>query len=110
MVAAKADMGIAARYAELAGAEGARVYPKLLMEFERTCYWLCEIEGIANLLDNDPVLKQAVALRNPYVDPLSLIQLDFLRRWRDGGRADPALESALIETARGIARGMQNTG
>jgi phosphoenolpyruvate carboxylase len=110
MVAAKADMGIAARYAELAGAEGARVYPKLLMEFERTCHWLCEIEGIANLLDNDPVLKQAVALRNPYVDPLSLIQLDFLRRWREGGRADSALESALIETARGIARGMQNTG
>jgi phosphoenolpyruvate carboxylase len=49
-------------------------------------------------------------LRNPYVDPMSLVQVDLLRRWREGGRDDAELETALFATVRGIARGMQNTG
>ena len=55
-------------------------------------------------------LRRAIALRNPYVDPISLVQVDCLRRWRATGREDAALEGVLMETVRGIARGMQNTG
>jgi phosphoenolpyruvate carboxylase len=49
-------------------------------------------------------------LRNPYVDPMSLVQVDLLRRWRKRDRDDPGLERALFTTVRGIARGLRNTG
>ena len=41
---------------------------------------------------------------------MSLVQIEMLRRWRDGGRADPELERVLVQTVRGIARGLRNTG
>lgn len=110
MVLAKADMGIAAQYAELAGEVGERFYPCILEEFERTCAWICQVRDQNDILDRNPVLQRAIRLRNPYVDPLSLIQLDFLKRWRKGHREDAELERVLVETVRGLARGMQNTG
>jgi len=56
------------------------------------------------------VLRRSIGLRNPYVDPISLLQVDLLERWRAGGSTDVDLERALRSTVRGIARGMQNTG
>jgi phosphoenolpyruvate carboxylase len=50
-----------------------------------------------------------VRLRNPYVDPLSLIQVDLLRRKR-AGTADPSLDYAIVATMNGIAAGLHNTG
>jgi phosphoenolpyruvate carboxylase len=110
MVLAKADLAIAHRYAELAGALGERVFPLLQSEFELTQEWVCRIQQEESLLDRDPILQQNIRLRDPYVDPLSLMQVDLLRRWRAADRNDSALERALIITVKGIARGMQNTG
>ncbi|NNF06326.1 MAG: phosphoenolpyruvate carboxylase, partial [Candidatus Eisenbacteria bacterium] len=56
------------------------------------------------------LLRAIIKLRNPYVDPMSMIQVDLLRRWRATDRADQALEGALFDTVRGIARGLRNTG
>jgi len=110
MVLAKADMPIAARYAELAGKAGARIYPLVLAEFELTRRLVCDVQETRELLDRDAVLRRAIRLRNPYVDPMSLVQVELLGRWRAGGRKDPELEQALFATVRGIARGLQNTG
>jgi phosphoenolpyruvate carboxylase len=49
-------------------------------------------------------------LRNPYVDPMSLLQVDLLRRWRDGKHEDEELFDALLASVNGIAQGLQNTG
>ncbi|MDP7034231.1 MAG: phosphoenolpyruvate carboxylase, partial [Planctomycetota bacterium] len=71
---------------------------------------VCRVRGIDDLLEDEPVLRRAIRLRNPYVDPMSLIQVDLLRRWREGGCEDLELERALFTTVTGIARGLQNTG
>ena len=55
-------------------------------------------------------LRLSIRLRNPYVDPISLLQVDLLRRWRAGNREDDALLDALVSTVNGIAAGIQNTG
>ncbi|MGI9332917.1 MAG: phosphoenolpyruvate carboxylase [Gammaproteobacteria bacterium] len=110
MVLAKADMAIAERYAALAGDAGAALYPQLRMEFEQTREHICAIKNVDELLDRDPALQLNIRLRNPYIDPMSFIQIDLLERWRAGDREDAALEQALAATVRGIAKGMQNTG
>ena len=110
MVLAKVDMGIAESYAELAGPVGEGIYPQLLAEHDLTREWLLRILEQNHLLQNKPDLSRAIALRNPYADPISLVQIDLLRRWRATDREDEVLEGILMETVRGIARGMQNTG
>jgi phosphoenolpyruvate carboxylase len=110
MVAAKADLDIAARYAELSGGVGERVFGELRRRFEQTTELVLWLRDESELLDREPVLQRSIRLRNPYVDPMSLIQVDLLRRWRAGGRRDSELERALFATVRGIARGLRNTG
>ena len=110
MVLAKSDLTIAARYAELAGDVGARLFPKIRDEHQRSISILLEIREANELLENDPVLQRSIRLRNPYVDPMSFIQVDFLRRWRAGNRQDRQLELVLCQTVRGISRGLRNTG
>jgi phosphoenolpyruvate carboxylase len=69
------------------------------------------ITGQAQLLDNMPILKRSIQRRNPYVDPLSFIQLVLLSRLRTGGQAPPAeLLTAVLESINGIASGLKNTG
>jgi len=110
MVLAKADLGIAARYAQLAGEPGQRLFPEIEEEFGRTRAVILELREASTLLERDPILKRSIQLRNPYVDPMSFLQVDRLRRWRESGRQDRGLEMILIETVRGIARGLRNTG
>jgi phosphoenolpyruvate carboxylase len=62
------------------------------------------------LLDKDPTLQRAIMLRNPYIDPMHLMQVDLLKRWRDTGRRDDALFGALQASISGIAQGLQATG
>jgi phosphoenolpyruvate carboxylase len=69
-----------------------------------------EIKGGTELLDSDPTLQRSIALRNPYVDPMNLTQIDLLRRWREGGRVDAALLEALLASVTGIGRGLQTNG
>ena len=110
MVLAKADIGIAARYARLAGALEPVFFPVIKAEFDRTVALVLRLKGTTALLDEDPVVQRAIRLRNPYVDPMSLLQVDLLARWRAAGRADDELFEALLATVRGIAQGLQNTG
>jgi len=110
MVLAKADIGIAARYARLAGALEPVYFPVIKAEFDRTVALVLRLKGTTALLDEDPVVQRAIRLRNPYVDPMSLLQVDLLARWRAAERADDELFEALLATVRGIAQGLQNTG
>jgi phosphoenolpyruvate carboxylase len=108
---AKADFAIARLYADLVtdAALRERVFEMLRHEFERTTRLILAVTGQQELLENNPVLLRSIHLRNPYVDPLSLIQVDLLRRKRTG-IADPALDYAIGATMNGIAAGLHNTG
>ena len=115
MVLAKSDPAIFERYSRLASAlpQGdlhARLHPLIAGEFDRTRDAILAIKGQSGLLENDARLRQSIRLRNPYVDPISLLQVDLLARWREGGREDEALFHALVATVNGIAAGVQNTG
>jgi phosphoenolpyruvate carboxylase len=90
-----------------------RVFEMLRQEFERTRSVILNVTGQRELLETNPVLFRSVRLRNPYVDPLSLVQVDLLRRKRafsDQTTVDPSLEYAIGATMNGIAAGLHNTG
>jgi len=108
---AKADMSIARLYSSLVSDVQIRlrVYNMLLEEFERTRRMLLSVMGTGKLLERNPVLARSIQLRNPYVDPLSLIQVELLRRKRAGEDSDD-LNYALASTMNGIAAGLHNTG
>jgi len=108
---AKADFTIARHYANLVTDKhlSDRVFGMLREEFERTGRLILAVTGQQELLEKNPVLSRSVRLRNPYVDPLSLIQVDLLRRKRSGA-ADAALDYAIGATMNGIAAGLHNTG
>jgi phosphoenolpyruvate carboxylase len=110
MVLAKSDLGIAAGYSRLAGALDARFFPRIRAEFDRTCNTVLAVRGTERALQFDPRLARSLRLRNPYVDPLSLLQIDLLQRWRAAGRREGPLFRALVQTVTGISRGLQNTG
>ena len=116
MVLAKSDLGIFERYSTLAAGQHphcnlhAQFHPGIAAEFERTHAAVLAITGHADLLAGDHRLRQSIRLRNPYVDPISLLQVDLLARWRASGSADDALLQALVATVNGIAAGIQNTG
>jgi phosphoenolpyruvate carboxylase len=111
MALAKADLGIASLYARLMPdvALRNRVFGMLKTEFERTRDAILAVTGQKDLLDSNPVLARSIQLRNPYVDPMSLIQVDLLRRKRAGEDTDE-VNRALAGTISGIAAGLRNTG
>jgi len=110
MVLGTADFAIAARYAGLAGELGDRYFPLIRAEFDRTVANVLALKHENALLDSDPALQRSILLRNPYVDPMSLLQIDLLERWRAAGRPDNDVFRALLATVRGIAQGLQSTG
>lgn len=110
MVLAKSDPDIFVRYSRLAGPLHDRMHPRIADEFARTRDAVLEIKGSDDLLAGDRRLALSIRLRNPYVDPISLLQVDLLSRWRAAGSRDDALLQALVATVNGIAAGVQNTG
>lgn len=110
MVIAKSDLAIAERYVPLAPESAQPVFDTIRAEFDRTKRSILELTGGTAILDHDPTLRRSIVLRNPYVDPMSLLQVDLLRRWRAGDRQDDDLFEALLATVQGIARGLKNTG
>ena len=110
MVLAKADIGIARYYSELAGELHEEFFPIIEKEFELTCKLILEYSEHDALLAGDVTLQRAIMLRNPYVDPMSLMQVDLLGRWRETNYEDQDLFSALLASVNGIAQGLQNTG
>jgi phosphoenolpyruvate carboxylase len=108
---AKADLTIARLYASLVTDEGLRerVWTMLAEEFHRTRRVILAVTGQRELLQKNPVLARSIRLRNPYVDPMSMIQVDLLRRKREGLNSE-AVNYALGATINGIAAGLHNTG
>lgn len=111
MALSKADFGIARLYASLVddAALGARVFTMLEEEFEQTRRMVLAVTGQQTLLERNPVLEQSIRLRNPYVDPLSLLQVELIRRKR-AGEDSPELNRAITATINGISAGLRNTG
>jgi phosphoenolpyruvate carboxylase len=108
---AKADFAVARVYASLVGDERLRqrVWTMIAEEFERTLRMLLLVKQQEKLLEKNRVLSRSIRLRNPYVDPMSLIQVDLLRRKHLGDNTE-ALNYALGATINGIAAGLHNTG
>ena len=110
MLLAKSDLAIFERYSRLAGDAHDALFPGIAAEIARTRDAILAIKGEDELLANDYRLRLSIRLRNPYVDPISLLQVELLRRWRAGGREEGELQRALFATVNGIAAGIQNTG
>jgi phosphoenolpyruvate carboxylase len=106
----RTDLEIASHYDALGG-DATRNYPeRIRKEYSLTVAHVLRLRGAARLLDSDPTLQRSIKLRNPYVDPMHLMQVDLLRRWRNTGREDRALFGVLRATISGIAQGLQATG
>lgn len=114
MVCAKTDLGIARLYVRcLGGATEQALLERLERDYEATVGAILAIRGAPALLEDQPVLQSAIALRNPYVDPLSLIQVSLLKRKRTLGEGDAEREdvdAVLATTLSGVAQGLRNTG
>jgi phosphoenolpyruvate carboxylase len=107
---ARTDLDIAAHYDALAG-DALRAHAEpIKTEYALTVAHVLRLRGCAHLLDSDPTLQRSIKLRNPYIDPMHLMQVDLLRRWRATGREDRALFGALRVTIGGVAQGLQATG
>jgi len=113
MVCAKTDVEIARAYVRHLGGD-LKLLEALIREYQMAVEALLLIRGHRQLLDDAPVLQSAIGLRNPYVDPLSLLQISLLRRKRTGvaknEREREAIDDALATTLSGIAQGLRNTG
>jgi phosphoenolpyruvate carboxylase len=106
----RADLDIAAQYEGLATGDVAAITAEIRREHALARRWVTSIKGEGELLDSRPAMQRAVVLRSPYGDPLHLMQVDLLRRWRAGGRRDAALYDALLASVSGIALALQATG
>jgi len=111
MVLAKSDTRVASWYEERLtdDAELLRLGVELRSRLARTVSALGELTGRESLLDNNPVMRWSIRVRDPYTDPLHLLQAELMARLRSR-EEDPVLESALMVTIAGIAAGMRNTG
>ena len=114
MILAKADMGVARRYASLVTVPGGGAFWSTIeAEYDRTVAWLLRVTGRQRLLDGAPVLQRSIELRNPYVDALSEVQVRLLRRLRALPPGDPrrVAHLRLVQlSVNGVAAGLQNTG
>ncbi|MCC7463686.1 MAG: phosphoenolpyruvate carboxylase [Gammaproteobacteria bacterium] len=106
----RTDLAIAACYDQLAPPQLRHFGATIAAEYRLLTTLVLEIKECAALLDGDVTLQRAIALRNPYIDPMNLMQVDLLRRWRDGDRQDRDLFDALLASVSGIARGLQTYG
>jgi phosphoenolpyruvate carboxylase len=110
MVCAKTDLEIARAYVQSLGGNVA-LLTRLEQEFHDTVSAILRIRETETLLTDNEVLRSAIALRNPYVDPLSLIQIAMMRRKRAGAPGDEEqIDAVLATTLSGIAQGLRNTG
>ncbi|SDE12158.1 Phosphoenolpyruvate carboxylase, type 1 [Paenibacillus sp. UNCCL117] len=116
MALAKADLLIAKEYGSMIKDQkiANRIYQLIEDEYRKTSELILQITGQQEILDNVPVIQESIRLRNPYVDPLSYMQVDLLAELRasrdDGGEDDPLLLREVLLTINGIAAGLRNTG
>lgn len=110
----KADMEISALYVDLVPDRNVanEIFPLIRAEYDRTREAVLSISRHSTLLELEPATRQAVQLRNPYVDPLNYIQVETLRRLRahPAPQEADALHEVMAITINGIASGLRNTG
>jgi phosphoenolpyruvate carboxylase len=112
---AKTDLYIAGRYAALVrpSSTGKAIFSRIEEEYHRSRRAVLQINETAHLLARQPVLRESISLRNPYVDPLNYLQIRFLKLWRRTSRGEPgnlSLLRLLQMTVAGVAFGMKSTG
>ena len=107
---ARADLKIAAWYDELAPEADRRFLEPIRAEFALTRAQVLAVKTSGELLDGNRTLQRAITLRNPYIDPMHLMQIDLLKRWRAAGRQDRSLFDALVASIGGITQGLLGTG
>jgi phosphoenolpyruvate carboxylase len=115
MIIAKADFDIARHYADLVEPEslGKAVYKLLNGRFEQSKRAVVAVSEQRNILDNNPMLQRSIKLRNPYVDPMSFMQVELLKRLRKkalSAEERKELEEVMFLSINGIAAGLRNTG
>ena len=112
----KADMYVASRYAEMCSSDEVRraCWSRISSEYDRTRQAVLDVLGAKDLLASAPWLERSIEARNPYVDPLNLIQIEFMRRRRAKPDLDPQeaeeLRNLLRLSVQGVAAGMRTTG
>ncbi|MFT4040972.1 MAG: phosphoenolpyruvate carboxylase, partial [Thermomicrobiales bacterium] len=111
MALAKSDLDVAARYASLVQDEGLRerIWSRIATEHATAVSEVLALTDQDRLLERDPVLRRSIDRRNPYVDPISFVQVELLRRAR-AGQADDDTMRTILRTVNGIAGGLKNTG
>ncbi len=111
MVLAKADLRVAARYAELVPDAKVRqkVFRAIVREWELTTEALADITGHAERLADNPTLRRSIRARFPYIDPLNHLQIELLWRFREG-QTDERTKRGIHLSINGIAAGLRNTG
>jgi phosphoenolpyruvate carboxylase len=111
LAAGKVDLATARLYSSLVEDSKLRerIYDLFDAEFHRTVRAVLAVTGQTELLESNQVLAHSIKLRNPYVDPMHLIQVDMLRRKR-AGEDTPEVNRAIAATISGISAGLRNTG
>ena len=115
MVIAKSDLALASRYAELV--TDAKLRKRILAdidaEWHKTAKALALITGEKNRLANNPALARSIEHRFPYIDPLHHLQVELIRRYRQGKNEqdrDERVQRGIHISINGIAAGLRNTG
>ena len=111
MVLAKSDMGIAARYAELAREVDGHdaIFARIRDGWHRAHDGLLQITGQSRLLEKNPALEASIRLRLPYIEPLNLLQIELMKRHR-AGETDPRIAEGIQLTINAIATALRNSG
>lgn len=112
----KADIGIAAVYDRLSPERelARQIFSEIRAEYNRSVDAVLAIKSQSSLMEKEPVIQRSIKMRNPYVDPLNMIQVELLKRLRAlpdaEGQEARELREVIVLTINGIAAGLRNTG
>ena len=107
---AKSDMVVAREYSQLAAAEHRHFYDAIREEYEACASSVLALTQKKRLLEESSTMARSIQLRNPYVDPMSFLQVHLLRSWREAGSGADAQLQALMASVNGIAHALQDAG